>query len=110
LGEEHPFTLCARASVATNAYLAGDHATATRLSDQTLERSRRVRGSNHPYTLSCAVNHAIDLRATGQRESADRLAAQAIQGLSRVFGPDHPETVAAREGRRAECDIEPPSV
>jgi hypothetical protein len=31
-----------------------------------------------------------------------------VSAFSEVLGTDHPETVAAREGRRAECDIEPP--
>ena len=101
LGPEHGYVLCAASNLANDLAVGGELEAARRLSTATHEISRRTRGERHPYTLACFVNAAIDI---GDAALLD----EAVSGLSAALGADHPETVAAREGHRAECDIEPP--
>jgi tetratricopeptide (TPR) repeat protein len=108
LGPEHGYTLCAASSLANDFALAGKWEEARRLSAETLEGSRRARGERHPYTLACALNAALDVMATHSVADGPSRLEDALTALGEVLGPDHPETVAAREGRRAESDLEPP--
>ncbi|MDQ7904911.1 FxSxx-COOH system tetratricopeptide repeat protein [Phytohabitans sp. ZYX-F-186] len=107
LGPEHGYTLCAASGLANDLALAGETEAAWRLSAQTLRISRRARGQPHPYTLACAVNAAIDTIAIGRRGEGQASLDDAVAALAGVLGADHPETLAAREGHRAESDIEP---
>ncbi|MGY0234297.1 FxSxx-COOH system tetratricopeptide repeat protein [Longispora urticae] len=110
LGAMNPFTLCAANSVANN--LANDHKldAARVLSTANLETATRLRGGDHPYTLALQVNAALDMQATGDVEAGEELHAEAVAKLSVLLGPDHPETSQARQEKRAECDIEAPSI
>ena len=116
LGEEHPYTICAGVSLATDHAVAGRRQEALSLSLRMHERSRAVDvtgmperdGREHPYHLMRTVNLAHDLRATGDEERADRMLRESVQRLSATFGPEHPEVVAAAAGQRLEGDIEPP--
>jgi hypothetical protein len=54
------------------------------------------------------VNAALDLDATGEHAAAERLLAETLTDLKAVLGADHPDLVDATQGRRIECDIEPP--
>jgi tetratricopeptide (TPR) repeat protein len=108
LGADHGYTLCAATNLAHDLAAAGESAKAQELTLTAYEISRRVRGPLHPYTLSCAVNAGLDLSAVGRSEEGKALLDEAVTGLGTALGDGHPETVAAREGRRAECDIEPP--
>jgi tetratricopeptide (TPR) repeat protein len=108
LGDGHPYTLCAANGLACDLALDRDHRAARALSSRTLALSRQVRGERHPDTLSCAVNAALDLDATGEHAAAERLLAETLTDLKAVLGADHPDLVDATQGRRIECDIEPP--
>jgi tetratricopeptide (TPR) repeat protein len=116
LGPDHPYTLCAGSSLATDFSLAGDHDRARALSGEMLERSRITsggprtirNGAEHPYLLGRAINHAHDLRATGETEAAETLLRDSIAALRLALGPDHPEVLSAERGGRLEGDIEAP--
>ncbi|MGN9912788.1 FxSxx-COOH system tetratricopeptide repeat protein [Phytohabitans sp. LJ34] len=107
LGPEHEFTLSAAVGLANDLALAGEFEAARRLSAATLQISQRARGQPHPYTVACAVNAGLDAVSTGRGDEGRSLIDEAVTALAALLGADHPETVAAREGRRAESDIEP---
>ncbi|MGH8571115.1 MAG: tetratricopeptide repeat protein, partial [Gammaproteobacteria bacterium] len=108
LGEKHPYTLCCAANLSNDLAGLRDYAAASELSAKTLSLSREVRGDNHPYTLACANNHAIDLIATGEEVQGQELSADTVSRFIERLGSDHPDTNSARDGRRLDCDIEPP--
>jgi tetratricopeptide (TPR) repeat protein len=108
LGIAHGYTLCAANNLANDLASAGDVVAARRLSEATYATSVSARGAGHPYTLACAVNAAHDKSAGGDEAAGQGLLRQALTGLAEALGENHPETVAARQGKRAECDIEPP--
>jgi tetratricopeptide (TPR) repeat protein len=109
LGPDHDYALCAASNLTNDLFLDGEFANARALSETTLAISRQVRGDGHPYTLACAVNTALDMQATGDEEIGRELLDHSLAGLARTLGPVHPETIDARQGKRAECDIEPPT-
>ncbi|GAA4154362.1 hypothetical protein GCM10022251_24610 [Phytohabitans flavus] len=108
LGPDHGFTLCAATNFANDLALAGETEAARSLSAQTLELSRQARGDRHPYTAACVVNAGIDLIAVHRHDEGQALLDQGVAALAESLGDDHPETAGARDGRRAEADIEPP--
>jgi tetratricopeptide (TPR) repeat protein len=108
LGEAHGYTLCAATGLAIDLGLADRPAEARRLSERTLAMSRESRGDRHPYTLACAVNAALDRFADGDPDHGRALLDDTLAVLREVLGPDHPEVADAAQGRRIECDIEPP--
>ena len=115
LAPDHPYTVCAGTSLATDYALAGEHERAVELSRRMVDASRAIAGggheardgAEHPYLLLRGINLSHDLRATGSRD-ADALYAEMLGGLRRSLGTDHPEVVAAEQGHRTEGDIEPP--
>jgi tetratricopeptide (TPR) repeat protein len=116
LSPEHPYTLCAGTSLATDLASTGEHAAALELSTVVLRLSRESSGGRHearddfehPYLLMRAVNLAHDLRATGSIEDGDAMFEESFASLRRYLGVDHHEVVAIARGGRAESDIEPP--
>ncbi len=114
LRPEHPYTICAGVSLATDHALAGDTEKAAALSAQMLEISQDAGGheerggAEHPYRLMCMANLALDLRALGQTERAESLHRSAMEGLVLLLGEAHPEVQLVAEGERTEGDIEPP--
>jgi tetratricopeptide (TPR) repeat protein len=113
LGPDHPYALCCAANLASDLAAIGDHERALALSKETLDRSLRgERGPGHPYTLACANNYALDLAATGAVAESAELRQRTLADLRRNpnIGEAHPDTVLAKDGRRIDCDIEPPPV
>jgi tetratricopeptide (TPR) repeat protein len=116
LSPEHPYTVCAGTSLATDLALAGEHETAAELSTRMLQISRETSGGGHeardgiehPYLLMRAINLAHDLRATGAVEEGDALFDESFVSLRRFLGAEHHELVAIENGQRAEGDIESP--
>ncbi|MFC0528939.1 FxSxx-COOH system tetratricopeptide repeat protein [Phytohabitans kaempferiae] len=108
LGAGHGYTLSAANNHANDLALAGETEAARRLSAQTFEISREARGGRHPYTLWCGVNAALDAIVAGETEYGEALRDETLAALAGVLGADHPEVIAAGEGRRVECDLEPP--
>lgn len=109
LGAEHYFTVITMANHASDHALAGDHASALRLSEQVAGIARRTWGRRHPDTLGYLVNLSIDRRAAGAPGGRE-LWEETVDLLSEVLGADHPVTVDATTGRRAQFDIEPPAI
>ncbi|GIJ53311.1 FxSxx-COOH system tetratricopeptide repeat protein [Virgisporangium aurantiacum] len=109
LGENHPYTICAGTSLASDLALAGDPAAALDLSRQMYELSQDAYGSgDHPYVLMRAANLSYDLAAMGFDEEATPYYERSVEGLRRALGVDHPEFEAVLAKRRMEGDIEPP--
>jgi tetratricopeptide (TPR) repeat protein len=108
LGDAHGYTLCGATGLAIDLALAGEPAEARRLSERTLATSRESRGERHPYTLACAVNTALDRFAAGDADGGRVLLEETLAVMRAVLGSDHPEVADATQGRRVECDIEPP--
>jgi tetratricopeptide (TPR) repeat protein len=116
LSPEHPYTVCAGTSLATDFALAGEHEAALELSSKMLQISRETAGggheardgTEHPYLLMRAVNTAHDLRATGAVEEGDALFDESLASLRRFLGGEHREVVLIEGGARAEGDIESP--
>jgi len=109
-GADHPYTLCCSTNLASDLAAGREPQAALELSGATLDRSRRVRGIDQPYTLACQVNHAIDLTATGD-ESTGRTELDRAVTLMRNnpnLGEASPDLELALEGKRIDCDIEPP--
>ncbi|WP_117208409.1 FxSxx-COOH system tetratricopeptide repeat protein [Allorhizocola rhizosphaerae] len=114
LAPDHPYTVCAGASLATDYALAGEHEAAAELSRQMLELSTHLAGhghearggARHPYALMRAINLAHDLRAIGDQQGSDALFAESIAGLREALGEDHPQITAIEQGQRTEGDIE----
>ena len=97
------------ANLATDLSLAGDHAGAERVSEETYRLMGQVRGPQHPDTLAAGANLALDLGATGAAADADRLLEDVLASLRRRLGPDHPTVTDVACGVRIECEIEAPS-
>src|SRR5439155_916990 len=88
LAPDHPYTVCAGTSLATDYALAGEHERAVELSRRMVDASRAIAGggheardgAEHPYLLLRGINLSHDLRATGSRD-ADALSAEMLGGL-----------------------------
>ena len=111
LGSGHPYALCCATNLASDLAATGDHGRALALSKETLDLSLSgERGPNHPYTLACANNYALDLAATGAISESAELRQRTLTELRRNpnIGEAHPDMVLAKDGRRIDCDVEPP--
>jgi tetratricopeptide (TPR) repeat protein len=111
LGPGHPYALCCAANLASDLAAMGEHERARDLSKETLDLSLGgERGASHPYTLACANNYALDLAATGAVAESAELRQRTLAELRRNpnIGEAHPDMVLAKDGRRIDCDVEPP--
>ncbi|WP_405566925.1 tetratricopeptide repeat protein [Streptomyces sp. NBC_01167] len=63
------------------------------MTEDLLERQRRVLGDDHPDTLRAAANLAVDLAASGEVEAARALGEDTLERQRRVLGEDHPNTL-----------------
>jgi tetratricopeptide (TPR) repeat protein len=116
LGDEHPYTICAGTSLATDLARAGESAEALALSRRMFDLSSAAYGgghearggAEHPYVLMRGINLSYDLRANRLVGEAEAMYQRSLEGLRRALGVDHPEYEAALAGRRMEGDIEPP--
>ncbi|MFG3080322.1 FxSxx-COOH system tetratricopeptide repeat protein [Streptomyces parvulus] len=116
LGADHPFTLVAAVNLASDLAALGERDAAVEAGRDTLERCRRAFGPDHPTTLACAANLSLDLVAAGQGDEGETMRADTLERMGRVLGAQpegqeeatpHPATVAAMNGLRANCDIDP---
>ncbi|MEU4496046.1 FxSxx-COOH system tetratricopeptide repeat protein [Streptomyces sp. NPDC023998] len=93
LGPDHKHTLWA-ANYLNRAYSdTQNHRKARALTEDTLDRRRRVLGEDHPDTLASAANLAIRLAETGELEAARALGEDTLDRRRRVQGEDHPHTL-----------------
>ncbi len=107
LGERHALVLASGINLASDHFALGDHRAAHDLDHDLLRRCRDLLGANHPTTMLCALNLALDRRALGRAAEAVTLLDDTLTRFDTVLGADHPATVAAVEGIRANCDIDP---
>ena len=113
---DHPYALCCATNLANDLAASGRHDAALALSRETYELSREVRKPDspdlpaNPYDLACMNNYAVDLITTGNDAEGQALQRQALDLMSRHpdLGEGHPDTKSVRDGRRLDCDIEPP--
>jgi hypothetical protein len=93
LGDDHPDTR--RLMLATTRYLqlTADPRASQRITQELLDRWRRVLGPDHPDTLRSAANLAFTLTWLGEPEQARTLGHDTLERCRRVLGPDHPDTL-----------------
>ncbi|MEU5216807.1 FxSxx-COOH system tetratricopeptide repeat protein [Streptomyces sp. NPDC020807] len=108
LYETHPWPLLAHVNLATGMARTGDHESARDLSARCVRTLEDRYGDRHPATLAASCNLSLDLVSCGEEERGTELLASVVRRYRDTLGPDHWETLSAAEGRRAECDIEPP--
>jgi tetratricopeptide (TPR) repeat protein len=105
LGDRHPYTLAAGVGLAGDLALVHEEDAARGLLERLLVDYRESRGPLHPETLTCAVNLGL---LTGEKGSELAPLTESLAALREVLGSDHPQVRAAEQGRRGDCDIEPP--
>lgn len=115
LGPGHPISLACAINLASDLAALGLHQEARERGETTLALCHSTFGPDHPTTLACASNLALDLVAVGEEAEGNALRADTLERMERVLdapriresaGP-HPATLQAKEGVRANCDIDP---
>ncbi len=106
LGAAHPYTLAARMVLAGVWASQGKLADARELEQLVTTERERVLGPDHPDTLRCRVNLLLTQQALGiERAPVER---QAVAGdLGAIVGDEHPDVIAAINGTRLLCAIDP---
>lgn len=107
LGAAHPYTQAAGIGLANDLGAQHDREGATRLLRTTLDSARAAQRDEHPDTLVCAINLGLITREW-DFHNGQALIDASLRGLREALGPDHPQVLAVANGRRGECDIEPP--
>ncbi|MFC6085033.1 FxSxx-COOH system tetratricopeptide repeat protein [Sphaerisporangium aureirubrum] len=105
LSPDHPHTLVCAVNLASDLFTLGDLVPAHEQDRRTLEQLRRVLGDSHPTTLACAQNLCLDMKVLEQED--DALFQDTIAKLVETLGANHPAVQAAKQGKRANCDIHP---
>ncbi|GGW65877.1 FxSxx-COOH system tetratricopeptide repeat protein [Streptomyces caelestis] len=107
VGSRHVTTLTVALGQANTAYARVDFERAHEIDQANLPLLAEIAGEEHPLTLSCMANLGLDLLGLGRRAEADELKRKATDGFARVVRAEHPWLLAARQGRRIECDMAP---
>jgi hypothetical protein len=107
VGPRHITTLTVAIGQANTAYALLDFERAHEIDAANLPELAEVAGEEHPLTLACTANLALDLRGLGRGAEAEELQRKAVEGFVQVVRGDHPWLLAARQGRRIECDMAP---
>ncbi|MBP2704533.1 tetratricopeptide repeat protein [Microbispora sp. RL4-1S] len=107
MGRDHDYTLSCAVNLQSDLAALGDLSGARHLGENTYQRLRMVLGDDHVRTLACGANLAQDLRAAGLEEEGTRLHEETIDAYRRTAPANRPDAVAAREGRRVDCDFDP---
>jgi tetratricopeptide (TPR) repeat protein len=105
LGKGHPYTLAAGVGLAADLVMVREEETARSLLERVLDDLREARGARHPDTLTCGVNLGLLLR---EQDTGTEVLAESLTALREVLGAGHPQVLAAQQGRRGDCEIEPP--
>jgi tetratricopeptide (TPR) repeat protein len=107
LGAAHPYTHAAAVGHANDLVAAHEEAEAVRLLTEALETARAAGRGEHPDVLIGGINLGLVVRADDW-DAGQAIVREHLEPLRRALGPDHPHVVAAEQGQRGECDIEPP--
>ncbi|MEV8632709.1 FxSxx-COOH system tetratricopeptide repeat protein [Streptosporangium sp. NPDC051023] len=110
ISRNHHYTLACSINLQTDLAVTGENARARELGEDTLGRLRRIFGQSHFLTLSCASNLIIDLRAAGAEKEAELLRADTMRRYERPLEFAHPDAFLAHQGRRIDCDFDPPPI
>ncbi|MEU3166782.1 FxSxx-COOH system tetratricopeptide repeat protein [Streptosporangium sp. NPDC006930] len=110
VGRNHHYPLSCAISLQSDLAAMGESDSARELGEDTLGLLRKLLGENHFLSLACAGNLALDLRATGAEKEADLLYADTMRRYERPLEIGHPDALLASEGRRIECDFDPPPI
>ncbi|GAA2868129.1 hypothetical protein Acy02nite_09320 [Actinoplanes cyaneus] len=110
LGLNHPYTLACLVNRGNELFDGGEPHEALASDQDVCERLVQALGTDHPDTIAARNNLAITLAELGHQESARELTREVLGHSIRVLGENHLNTVAVREGRRLNCDIDPPQM
>lgn len=107
LGAAHPYTHAAAVGLANDLAAVHEEEEALRLLSETLNIARDAGREAHPDVLICAINLGVVMQPSDW--AAGRAMVEPnLDALRRAIGSGHPQVVAAEQGQRGECDIEPP--
>ncbi|WP_344742988.1 tetratricopeptide repeat protein, partial [Streptosporangium vulgare] len=110
VSRDHHYSLSCAVSLQSDLAALGESDEASRLGEDTLGRLRSLLGENHFLSLACAGNLALDLRAAGAEKEAEILYADTMRRYERPLEIGHPDARDASEGRRIDCDFDPPPI
>jgi tetratricopeptide (TPR) repeat protein len=105
LGPDHPHAVICGIDLASNLTALGEVEAAVAQGKKALALSIKALGADHPTTLAANINLELDLRRIGQQ--ADVEYAGALERYRVAIGENHPLAIAAANGMRANCDIDP---
>jgi tetratricopeptide (TPR) repeat protein len=95
LGEEHPDTLSAMASLAITYRKQGRWKKAEELQVKVMGAKLRVLSKEHPNTLTAMANLAATYRKQGRLKEAEELEVNVVEVRSRVLDGEHPDSLRA---------------
>jgi thioredoxin-like negative regulator of GroEL len=107
LGAAHPYTHAAAVGLANDLVAVHEEQEAFRLLSETLNIGRDAGREAHPDVLICAINLGLVTRSSDW-DAGQAMVEPSLETLRNAIGPGHPQVVAAAQGQRGECDIEPP--
>lgn len=110
IGHDHHYTLSCAVSLQSDLALLGESSRARELGEETLTKLRTLFGENHFLSLACASNLVLDLRATGADNEARLLYDDTMRRYERPLEVGHPDALLASQGRRIDCDFDPPPI
>ena len=95
LGEEHPDTIGAIASLAATYQNQGHLKEAEELEIKVLEARQRVLGEEHSDTIRAMDSLSVTYSMRGIADKAEELKAKVVEVSRRVLGNEHPDTIRA---------------
>ncbi|KAM0169104.1 hypothetical protein ACHAPF_010290 [Botrytis cinerea] len=95
LGEKHPDTITAMASLASTWWDQGHYEKAKQLEIEVLALRKEVLGEKHPDTIFAMANLASTWRRQGHYEKAKQLQIEVLALQKEVLGEKHPDTIFA---------------
>ncbi|MEU8379824.1 FxSxx-COOH system tetratricopeptide repeat protein [Streptosporangium sp. NPDC048865] len=110
VSRNHHYSLSCAVSLQSDLAALGEVDEARLLGEDTLRRMRDLLGENHFLSLACASNLVLDLRATGAEKEAETLRTDTMRRYERPLEIGHPDALFASEGRRIDCDFDPPPI
>ncbi|UKZ63730.1 uncharacterized protein TrAtP1_004954 [Trichoderma atroviride] len=113
LGDTHPDTINAIASLATTYHEQGRYSESEPLKIQVLDDRREILGNRHPDTIRAIANLATTYYKQGRYSEAERLEVQVLDDRREILGDRHPDTIRAianlavsyyKQGRYSEAE------
>ena len=95
LGDDHPESRPLMLSTLDYLNIKGDTRASRLITEDLLDRWRRVLGPDHPDSLTVASNLTLALVWGGEGDQARDLGEDTLRRSTAALGPEHPETLAA---------------